>query len=167
MLISRTIDNQKVWNSTPGTSIETDLSTGTTRLIIDTNILPNPATIVVTAENKLGSDQSFALLQINEPQEPPTKIARLEGKGCVRIFAEMACIWHRKNYVIYWREWICKNDSLSTLFTKIQNFPHKNPTLQSTKNSTNKANRTHESQSHLRDECSKKSCTNPALNRRA
>lgn len=61
------IDNQRVWNSTPGTSIETDLSTGTTRLIIDTSIMPNPATVVVSAENKLGSDQCFALLQVNEP----------------------------------------------------------------------------------------------------
>jgi hypothetical protein len=43
------------------------LATGTTRLIIDTNILPNPATVVITAENKLGSDQSFALLQVAEP----------------------------------------------------------------------------------------------------
>lgn len=57
-----------MWNSTQGTTIETDTANGTTRLIIDTNILPNPATVIVTAENKLGSDQCFALLQINEPK---------------------------------------------------------------------------------------------------
>jgi hypothetical protein len=56
-----------VWNSTQGTTIETDVASGVTRLIIDTSILPNPATVVVTAENKLGTDQSFALLQVNEP----------------------------------------------------------------------------------------------------
>jgi hypothetical protein len=61
------IDGQKVWNSTQGATIETDLVSGHTRLIIDTNILPNPATVVVTAENKLGSDQAFALLVVNEP----------------------------------------------------------------------------------------------------
>lgn len=30
--------------------------------------MPNPATVVVTAENKLGQDQCFALLQVTEPR---------------------------------------------------------------------------------------------------
>uniref|UniRef100_A0A1I7S955 Muscle M-line assembly protein unc-89 n=1 Tax=Bursaphelenchus xylophilus TaxID=6326 RepID=A0A1I7S955_BURXY len=56
------IDGKKVWNSTQGTSIETDTQSGTTKLVIDTNILPNPATIVIVAENKLGTDEGMAQL---------------------------------------------------------------------------------------------------------
>lgn len=70
-----------MWNSTQGTIIETDTTTGTTRLIIDTNILPNPATVIVTAENKLGSDQSFALLQVNEPTSRRVLEEKLHESG--------------------------------------------------------------------------------------